>query len=46
MKPFYDRVANGEDPAQAFWEEQTKAIGDDPAKLWAFGFLRLTRAWR
>ncbi len=45
MKPFYDRVAKGEDPAQAFWEEQTKAIGGDMTKLRAFGFFRLTRAW-
>lgn len=46
MKPFYDRIAKGDDAAQAFWEEQQRAIGDDLKQLRAFGFFRLTRAWR
>lgn len=46
MKPFYDRIAKGEDAAQAFWEEQQRAISDDLKKLRAFGFFRLTRAWK
>lgn len=46
MKPCYDRIAKGEDAAQAFWEEQQRAISDDLKKLRAFGFFRLTRAWK
>lgn len=46
MAPFYQRLAKGDDAAQAFWEEQHKVIqANDTASLRAFGFLRLTRAW-
>jgi CHAT domain-containing protein len=45
MTPFYQRVAGGEDPAKAFWQEQQRAIGDDISKLRQYGFFRLTRAW-
>lgn len=45
MTPFYQRLARGDDAAQAFVEEQQRAVSDDVAKLRQYGFFRLTRAW-
>jgi CHAT domain-containing protein len=45
MKPFYARVAQGEDAARAFWEEQRKLLqANDLKALRSFGYFRLTRA--
>jgi tetratricopeptide (TPR) repeat protein len=46
MKPFYERVIQGEDAAKVLWEEQGKLLSKGDLKaLRAFGYFRLTRAW-
>lgn len=47
MQPFYERVIAGEDAARALWQEQRKLLQTNDLKaLRAFGYFRLTRAWK